>query len=152
MNRKLAILKRIVTLYGLTEEMHSVALRVTAASVQEAENAIAQQTGRACEAASAAREALGAGDRQQWVLAGAQRELSELRWIELERIRHLREIARDQAQDEYAASRIKSEQLKAVVEQSEAAETVISGRRAQATTDDRFLSRLLWNDRQIGNG
>ena len=73
----------------------------------------------------------------QWELAGWRRE-------GLERIRAEREELRVSAQEQYAVSRVKSEQMRRVVDSVEARVAIEEGRRTQAATDDRYLSRRLW--------
>jgi hypothetical protein len=146
MNQRLSMLKRIEDVYGMMEEIHSVALRQAAALVQEAEVAIVEQCAQMREAGNDARQALLEGDRQQWLLAGAQRNLGGIRRQQLETMRLQRELVTDRAREEYGASRTKSEQMKSVVERCASEEQLIAGRKAQAATDDRFLSRLRWNE------
>ena len=144
MKSRTSALKKINVLYGLLEEMHSGVFRQTVALVNEAEQAIAGQAAQTHAAAIVARAALLDGDRQQWVLSSVQRGLSGERRRQLETVRAERVLNTDRARDEYQASRVKSKQIKSVVEQSQQTEEVLAGRRTQAAADDRFLSRLRW--------
>jgi len=144
-NSRLPVLKRIQTLYGLVEQVHSLALVQASLAVREAEIAIARQCEQMREARYGGREALLGGDRERRALTESQLELSGARRQLLETVRLEREIRNDQAREEYHLSRVKSEQMKSVVETIRTEEELIEGRRVQAASDDRFLSRLLWN-------
>ncbi|WP_263385398.1 hypothetical protein [Granulicella arctica] len=144
MKSRTSVLKRINILYGLVEEIHSGVFRQTVALVNEADQAITLQAGQAHAAGALGRASLREGDHQEWVFSKAQRELSEARQQQLKTVREARVVNTEKARDEYRASRIKSEQMKTIVEQSQQAEDLIAGRRTQAAADDRFLSRLRW--------
>jgi len=145
-NSRLSVLKRIEALYGLVEQMHSVALAQASLSAREAEIAIARQCKQMVEARCGGREALLEGDRERRALTETQQESAGVRRRLLETVRLERESRKDQAREEYALSRVKSEQMKSVVAAIRAEEELIEGRRAQAASDDRFLSRLRWNE------
>jgi hypothetical protein len=149
MGPRLARLKRIEDLYGMVEEVRSVALRQAAAKVYEVEEAISEQWGHARASANEGRLALLKGDRQQWLLAEAQREFGRIRRQQLEEVRVQREVVTDHAREEYGASRMKKEQIKSVVEQRETELELVAGRKTQSATDDRFLSRLRWASSRI---
>jgi hypothetical protein len=139
------MLRRVAELYGLVEEMHSIALSQAAALVHETEVAIAEQREQVHEAALQARAALAVGDRQQWTFAGAQQVLGAVRKLQLDAVRVQREVLTEHARVAHAASYIKREQIKSVVGRSEVASELIEERRFQASIDDRFHSRLRWN-------
>lgn len=145
MDPRLSKLKRIESLYGMVEEVHSLALRQATGQLHEAESAISEQWCHAHTTANEARLALLKGDREQWLLAEAQRELGRVRRQQLEVVRVQREVITDRAREEYGASRVKSEQIKSVVERRETEGDLVAGRKIQSATDDRFLSRLRWN-------
>jgi hypothetical protein len=144
-NPRLSVLKKIETLYGLVEQMHSVALVQASLAVREAESAIAKQCELMRESRYGGREALLEGDRERRVLTETQQELAGMRRQLLETVRLEREGRSNQAREEYALSRVKSEQMKSVVAVIKADKELIEGRRIQAASDDRFLSRLRWN-------
>ena len=148
MTSRQSLLKRIETVYGLVEEMHSVALHQAAALVDEAERAIGEERLQMRMASHAARTALMTGDREQRMIFEVQLALNGRRGSQLEVLRLERQGETDVARQKYHASRIRSEQMKTVVQQSRATEELIAGRRLQAATDDRFLSRLRWRLRQ----
>jgi len=146
MQGRLRRLKRLATLYGVVERMDSVELQRRAAAVLEAEQAIDVQRAVVRSAGFDGRGALAAGDRMGWSFAERQRQIAGWKRERLERIRVEREELSDAAREQYAASRLRSEQMKGVVDRVEARVAMEDGRRAQAAADDRFLSRRSWVD------
>ena len=144
MQPRLKRLKRMAALYGVVERMHSIELERAMGVVREAEEAIEMQRtiGRASELDG--REALVLGDRMGWSLAGTQVVVAAWRKERLEEIRVKREELSVVARERYATSRVKSEQMNRVVGGIAERVEMEEGRRFQATTDDRFLSRKLW--------
>ena len=146
MQGRLRRLKRLATLYGVVERMDSVELQRTAAAVLEAEQAIDVQRAVVRSAGFDGRGALTAGDRMGWSFAERQRQIAGWKRERLEGIRVEREELSDAAREQYAASRLRSEQMKGVVDRVEARVAMEDGRRVQAAADDRFLSRRSWVD------
>lgn len=149
MTTRLIALKRIETMCGAVEEMHSVALRQIASRVHEVHTAIAMQYEQIESITKESHRALVDGDRQEWVMASAQGELSKTRCQQLESIRQQREVDMERAREEYAISKIKNEQMKSVVNKYQIKERLVADRKIQAATDDRFLSRMRWNKLQL---
>jgi hypothetical protein len=143
---RLQTLKRLVTLYGVIEEMHSLELQQRTAAVQEAQQAIEVQQQVARSARFGGRDALMADDRMGWEIAETQRESAGWKRRRLEQMRLEREVLSDAAREQYLASRIKSEQMKRLAESVSAQAGIEEGRRVQAASDDRFLARRRWND------
>lgn len=148
MRPRLAGLKRLMSLYGGIEEMHSVELQRTMAEVREAEQAIEAQEGTVRRSASHGREALKVGDRMDWKVAQVQREIAEWKQERLEQVREERERSNEEARSRYIASRLRREQVKHVVDGATAQMEIEAGRRTQAGLDDRFLARRRWTDAQ----
>lgn len=146
MRSRLGTLKRLVTLYGVVEEMHSVELQRTTAAVHEAQQAIGVQQQLTSSARLGGRDALMTGDRMSWEIAEIQQEAAAWKRRRLEQIRVQREMASDAARQKYVASRLKSEQMKGVVEAVATREEIEEGRRLQAASDDRFLARRRWSE------
>ena len=144
MQSRLKRLKRMAALYGVVERMHSVELQRARSVVREAEQAIETQRMIWRAAGLDGREALVLGDRMGWSLAETQQEVAAWKGERLEEIRVKREELNKVARERYATSRLKSEQMNCVVEGVAARMEREEGRRFQATTDDRFLSRKLW--------
>jgi hypothetical protein len=143
---RLQTLKRLMTLYGVVEEMHSLELQRMTAAVQEAQQAIEVQQQVARSARFGGRDALMADDRMGWEIAETQRESAGWKRRRLEQMRLEREVLSDAAREQYLASRIKSEQMKRLAEGVAARAEIEEGRRVQATSDDRFLARRRWSD------
>ena len=152
MNSRGNVLKRIEAVYGLVELIHSTALRQASVLVDEVERAIDEQRIQSALVAQDARAALASGDRQGWVITEVQRAWSCGRGSQLQVLRLEREIVSNLARDEYRASRLRSEQVKTVVQRNDAAEVLVAGRRTQAVADDRFLSRLYLKPRKPDGG
>jgi hypothetical protein len=141
---RLKRLKRIAALYGVVERMHLVELQRAASAVRETELAIEAQRTVARAAEFDEREALVMEDRIGWSLAEMQRGIAEWKGERLEEIRLKREELSEVARERYARSRLKSEQMTQVVDGVAARAEVEEQRRAQSSTDDRFLSRKIW--------
>jgi len=141
MTQRLQTLKRLVTLYGIVEEMQSLGLQRTTAAVQEAEQAMTVQQRMAQSARLSGRDALSTGDRMGWTVSEIQRETAAWKRRRLEQVRLEREELREAAREQYVASRLKSEQMKRVTEGIVAQAAFEEERRLQAALDDRFLAR-----------
>jgi hypothetical protein len=146
MRARIAVLKRLVTLYGMVEEMRSVELKRTTAAVREAQQAIVVQQQREGEARLDSRDALMSGDCMGREIAEIQRQTAGWRRLRLDKIRVERETLSDAAQQQYLASRLKSEQMKSVAEGVAARVEMEERRRTQGISDDRFLARRRWNN------
>jgi len=146
MKSRLEGLKRLVSLYGGVEEMHSTELQRRTAAVREAERAIASQQSVLRRSASCAHSELTTGDRVGWKSVQVQREIAEWKQERLEQVRVERERSNEEARSRYLASRLRSEQVKHLVERAAAQTAIEAGRRTQAGLDDRFLLRKRWTD------
>jgi hypothetical protein len=139
-------LKRLVSLYGIVEEMHALELQRTVASVREAEQAIEAQQRIAQLARFDGRNALAGEDRIGWTAAETQQETAGWRRLRLEQVRVEREALNHAVRAQYMASRLKSEQMKHMTGSIVAQAGIEEGRRLQAALDDRFLARRRWHD------
>jgi hypothetical protein len=148
MRSRLEGLKRLVSLYGGIEEMHSTELQRRTAAVREAEQAITAQQSTLRRSASRGHDDLNAGDRVGWKSSQVQREIAEWKQERLEQVRVERELSNEEARRRYIASRLRSEQVKHLVDRAAAETAIEAGRRTQAGLDDRFLSRKRWTDAQ----
>jgi hypothetical protein len=148
MRTRLHGLKRLAVLYGAVEDMHSVDLQRKMSAVREAQRAIGMQHKAAQTAGVHGREALTAGDRMGWTMAETLRQIAGSKRLRLEEIRLGRESLSDQAKEQYVASRLKSEQIKSVVERVQERMENEEQRRTQTVSDDRFLARRRWTDQQ----
>jgi hypothetical protein len=137
-------LKRIAKLYGVVERMHALRLEQASAGVREVVGAIGVERAAGAAAGVAGRLALGSGDHGEWMLAQAQREMAGMRRVRLEGLRDERGVVEMEAKKEFLESRVRTEQVKQVVEKAAAVAAVDEGRRTQAAADDRYAARLLW--------
>lgn len=146
MRARVQALKRLVTLYGVVEELHSVELQRATAAVREAQQAIGVQQNAARSARRNGREALTSGDQIGRLSAEVLREKADWKRRRYDEIRLRRERSSDAAKEQYVASRLKSEQIRRVMDRvRERAESEEEHRR-QAASDDRFLARRRWTD------
>jgi hypothetical protein len=148
MQPRLQTLKRLVTLYGVVEEMHSAELQRMTAAVREAQQAIGVQQQVERSARFDGRDALMTTDRMGWEIAQTQGKSAGWKRRRLEKVRSERELLSDAARAQYVASRLKSEQMKRLVEGVAVRAEIEEGRRVQAGSDDRFLARRRWSDSQ----
>ncbi len=134
----------MAALYGVMERMHSSELQLATSAVRETEQAIETQQTIVRAMGIDVRKAVVTGDRLGWSLAEAQREIAMWKGKRLEDIRLKCEELNNLAQRRYAESRLKSEQMDRVVASVAVRVEMEEERRAQSTTDDRFLSRKIW--------
>jgi len=146
MHSRVDALRRLRSLYGSIEEMHSVELQRATAAVQEAEQAMDAQEKTVRSSNFIGRDALIAGDRMEWAAARTQRELAEWKQQRLQQVRLEREKLSDEARREYRASRLRSEQMQHVIDDAAMQIATKTGRQTQAALDDRFLARRRWTD------
>jgi hypothetical protein len=145
---RLKRLKRIAALHGVVERIHSVELQRATSAVRETELAIEAQRTVVGAAGRDGRKALAMEDRIGWSVAEMQREIAKWKAVRLGEIRLKREELSRVAIEQYATSRLKSEQMTQVVDGVSARVEMEAGRRAQSLTDDRFLSRKIWMQSQ----
>ncbi len=148
MRSRLETLQRLATLYAAVEEMHSTELQKMTTAVRDAQRAVSEEQEAAQSARASGRSALLTGDRVGWLMAETGQETAGLRRRGLEEILREREELNDAAREQYVASRLKREQMKRVFEEIAARSEIEEARRAQAASDDRFLTRRRWTDAQ----
>jgi len=137
-------LERLGVLFRRMEQMRELELRTASRAVSEIVDLQAKETAAGDAEFISGRTALAAGDQQEWMLAEAGRELIGLRMSRHCDTRARREEERTAAHAQFAQQRLEREQIEHLIEaQRQTAET-IEGRRQQASTDDRFLSRREW--------
>jgi hypothetical protein len=143
---RLKTLLRMKNLFAVVEESHATELRRTIAAVVEMQQLIVteQQGMRVIELDG--RDAMFAGDGAGRVLAQVRHEIALLRQEALERIREEREQISEAARRQHTESRLKKEQMSCVFDAIAAQVEIEEGRRAQSTSDDRFLARRRWTD------
>src|SRR5277367_4477115 len=148
MRSRLETLRRLAGLYAAVEEMHATELQRIAGAVLEAKNAIGVEREAGRLARLEGREALQSGDRVNWIMSETRQETAAWRRKKLEEIRIRREQLNDAAREQYVASRLKRQQIEQVSDEISDRLEIEEGRRAQATSDDRYLARRRWTDAQ----
>jgi hypothetical protein len=136
-------LDRLLAIRRLSEELDRNALAMALASVHEAESAIAGQEAMQAEAKQVGRQALTTGDRSEWLMADAQNEVAGWNRKRLETLREERAKAVPPAMEKFMESRLEHEQVKKLIENARQVAEIEGGRRAQAASDDWFLSRRM---------
>ena len=141
MSDKTRRLMRLVGIRRIAEDLDRRDLELAVAAVNEVETALRATAASLLEAGQAARAALGAGERGEWLLADAQTEVAGWNRGRLGALRAQRLVAVAPAKEKFLESRREHEQVKVLVEDAKQAERVDEGRRAQAEADDWFLGR-----------
>jgi flagellar export protein FliJ len=136
-------LTRLVGIRKIAEELDKRDLELTVAAVAEVDSALRATQGSLLEAGVAARTALGAGERGEWLLADAQIEVAGWNRGRLGLLRAQRTVAVAPAKERFLESRREHEQVKVLVEDAKQAERADEDRRAQTASDDWFLGRLV---------
>jgi len=136
-------LDRLLAIRRLSEELDRSALAIVLSSVREVETAIASQETSQLEAKQAARRALSAGDRGEWLMADAQSEVAGWNRDRLGVMREERAREVPQAREKFMESRCEHEQVKQLIENAKLSAEIEEGRKAQAAADDWFLSKRL---------
>ena len=147
MRERLTALRRLKAVYEMVEEMDLVETRRAAAAVAEAQSAIHAEEARTYEARVGGREALLTDDRVGWSLAVVREEIAGQRKKLLEPILEEREEKSVVARARLLASRLWSERMKSLVEDTSMRITMEEDRRAQMVADDRFLARRAWKQK-----
>lgn len=137
-------LKRLAALYAVVEEARSTEMRQTTGLLLEVEDAIASQKAVICRSELMRRNAIEIGDRFDWLVAEIQSSVADDSVAELSTIRTDRRKIAATARAVYAASRLQSEQMRRLLENSQTNAKLLAERQSQAVADDRFLSRRSW--------
>ncbi len=114
--------KRLQRIRGLQEQQARVNLERANLALHAAESAVGEQLRQRTAAGRASRAALLAGDRVEWHMAEAAREVSEWTLERLEQERKLREAAVEPAKVEFFEKRMADEQMKVLRKKMEAVE------------------------------
>lgn len=144
MRARLETLQRLTNIYEAVEGAHLVELKRTAAALREVEDAADAEMKNTHCAAHEGREALASGDRVGWAVADSQRRASGTKRRRLEAVHVERKRSTETAQEQYVASRRKSEQMQRLEARAVEQAAVHEEKKMQAATDDRFLARQRW--------
>lgn len=143
MSGKARRLDRLLAIRRLGEDLDRGTLALALASVAEVEAALERQETTLADARLAARRALTAGDRGKWLMADAQTEVAGWNRGRLDVLLETRAVEVPPAMEKFLESRCEHEQVKQLVENAQQVEEIEEGRRAQAASDDWFLSRRM---------
>ncbi len=149
MDGRQTTLHRLAELYKTMEALRSSELRRAQAMVWQVEQEIAAQLAVHCRTVVEGRTALEQADELGWQSARAHSVLTQRRCEGLEAIRVQRCIARDAATELYRTSRVQSEQMAQLLEDSIFEAKILETRRMQAESDDRYLSRRRWREANL---
>lgn len=143
MSERAKRLDRLLAIRRLSEELDRRTLSLALASVAEVETALDVQKTNLTEAKLTARRALTAGDRGEWLMADAQSEVAGWNRGRLGVLLEARASEVPPAMQKFLESRCEHEQVKQLIENAQTAERIEEGRKAQAASDDWFLSRRI---------
>lgn len=146
------MLTRLTTLYGAIEFVRSAELQRQLSALRGTELAIQRQAGILQAAREAGCAALLEGNQMEARLAETDVAITGRRGARLRAFRNEQERSCAEAESEYQASRIESEQMKRLRNDASANAEIADGRRIQAVADDRFLARRRWMERRPGGG
>jgi hypothetical protein len=139
-------LGRLLAIRRLREDLDRHSLQLALDSLAEAESALSRQTLASAEARRESRTALIAGDRCEWLLAEASREVATWNKNRLNLLIRLRTVKVPDAMKQFLESRREHEQVKQLSDHAKEQTKLDTDRTAQVTTDDWILSRLFRTD------
>jgi hypothetical protein len=141
--------QRLAHLYKIVESVRSSELRLASAKVIETQENISTQLAMNYRADLTRRSALEHGDDLVRRSAEAQTAVAMRNCEMLELLRAERQLCKESATVSYRASSIESEQMNQLFKDSMTAQILLQERRAQAESDDRYLSRKHWTAMRI---
>lgn len=133
-------LKRIAHLYALLERQDALKLRKSSSAVLSVEKAMECQGSLAEIARSRGEQALLKGDQQERVLATIQRTIAQQKRAVLETLLAARKEEERVAREKHAISKVKRDQAEELLKAAAGEARILSDRKLQTMTDDRFLS------------
>jgi hypothetical protein len=143
MSGKATRLDRLLAIRRLGEDLNRRILTQALASVAEVDMALARQETNLLDARVAARNALIAGDRAEWLMMDAQREVTEWNRERLSGLLKTRSIAVPPAMKKFLESSREHEQIKQLVANLKQTAEIEQSRKAQAESDDWFLNKRM---------
>jgi len=148
MRTRLQGLQRIATVYIAVKHAQALALEQAAAALRETETRIAEQWTRARRSSAEGREALNAGDDMGWRIEESQRQFAAWNAEDLAGLRQRREALVAEATEVYRTGRMQLEQMESVLRELRKKQDMDRAHRTQRESDDRFLSRQWWDERE----
>jgi hypothetical protein len=138
------MLRRLVKVRAVEESARLSELEQAIAGVREVERGIDLQELKVVEAKRSGRRTLVAGESDEWRMSEQASTLATARARLLQEVLTVRESAEEAARKEYVASRMRGEQMRAVLERLKTEQALVHTRRSQAEMDDRYLARQRW--------
>lgn len=135
---------RLAALYSTVERIRSLELRMAESEVDDAVRAAAIAAAIRDSQKANLRDALAAGQRDEWRIAETAASANEIRIARLAALRVKQEAARDEALVRHRLSRLQVEQMESLVERRRERESREVTLQEQAASDDRFASRRAW--------
>jgi hypothetical protein len=136
-------LQRLLAIRRICEDVDRGMMGMALAAVAEVDLALNAQRAELIRGTQAARVALSAGERGDWLMADAQSEVAGWNRGRLGVLREARAVEVPPAVERFLISRREHEQMKLLVRDADLAEQIEEGRKMQAATDDWFLSRRI---------
>lgn len=135
---------RLIRLRAVRQLIENVSrrdLQIALAAVAEVNTALHEQEAAHADAALSARTALAAADRGEWLFADAQAEVAGWNRQRLNVLlpERMSEVAR--AMENFLETRREHAQVRQLIEAARQAAKIEDDRKAQAITDDWYLSR-----------
>ena len=128
----------------MVEDLHAMQAKAAAAAVFEVERVEAELAARRAQGAAEGRDGLARGSRLEALAAEKGAVQDTARAELLARVGSERRLQLEAAVQAHRESRIETRQLAGLVDRVKASEDFERERRAQAESDDRFLSRREW--------
>jgi phosphatidate phosphatase PAH1 len=141
-------LQRIALVYMAVKHAQALAVEQAAASLRETETVIAEHRSQAERSSVRGHERLDAGDDVGWRMEESQRQIAEWNTEELIAVRKKREALVVEATELYRAGRMQLEQMESVLRELRKTKHLESARMTQRESDDRFLARQWWDERE----
>jgi hypothetical protein len=148
MRTRLQGLQRIALVYVAVKHAQALALEQAASALRETEATIAEQRERARRSRAEGREALAAGDDMTWRIDESQGRFAEWNAEDLAAMRKKRQALVAEATEVYRTGRMQSEQMESVLRELRRKQEDDRAHRAQRESDDRFLARQWWDERE----
>jgi len=146
MQARFQVLQRLVTLYGVLEETQAAELTRVTAAATEVEELISADEKVERSARANSQAALHSGTQLDWQIANTEQNAAASRIELLEQVRQERTRLREEAMDQYVASRMRREQMKRLSDDTAQGIEYEQRRRGQSASDDYFLTRRRWID------
>jgi hypothetical protein len=147
MRDRLKTLRHLLEVYETMEGLREAEAQRAAGDVREAEQAIVRQKTLARNAAGDERQALRQGDRLGWSSAASRQQVAGARRAGLERVLDEREERSTVARRRHVSSRLWSERVRTLVQDTKAVIAEQDARHEQAAADERHLALGRWKRR-----